>query len=95
MNWRLLAACRGQDPSMFFPVRGDSTTRRAAQAFCAVCPVRKLCLEAHLDEIEGFWGGTSPKQRRRIRLERNVVARAEHKDPALEYAAEDSLEYAS
>jgi WhiB family redox-sensing transcriptional regulator len=81
MNWRLLAACRGVDPAVFFPVRGDSFTRREAQRLCSTCPVRKKCLSEHLDELEGFWGGTSPNERRRLRKEQNVAARAPHEEP--------------
>lgn len=40
----------------------------AAQAICAACPVREMCLEwgtAH--EPYGIWGGATPKQRAKLR----------------------------
>ena len=43
-NWRLLAACRGMDPALFFPERGDVYTVQGAQAVCATCPVAEQCL---------------------------------------------------
>lgn len=39
-----------------------------AAAICAVCPVKAECYEAGVDETEGVWGGTTPKERRVIRL---------------------------
>lgn len=92
MNWRLLAACRGVDPAVFFPERGDSFTRREAQRLCGVCPVRNLCLEESLGEVEGFWGGTSPKERRRIRIERGIGVREPAPDPVFEWALWGSQE---
>jgi WhiB family redox-sensing transcriptional regulator len=40
-----------------------------AKAVCANCPVSRPCLEMALADphIEGVWGGTSDKDRRRIR----------------------------
>lgn len=44
------------DPDFFHPV--DDAGLAAAQAFCAGCPVRELCLElgTRRDEF-GVWGG--------------------------------------
>lgn len=74
--WHELAACRGATVS-FFPERGqnnDGSWRRAMET-CAGCPVRELCLEQALanNEQHGIWGGTSERQRRRIRRERERV----------------------
>jgi WhiB family redox-sensing transcriptional regulator len=61
------AACRGEEPAVFFPVRGGTSTK--ARAICAVCPVREECLEYALadPEITGVWGMTSEGERRKLR----------------------------
>ena len=73
--WMDDAACKGQPTDLFFPARGDSTVE--AKAICAGCPVRAECLEYALagasHEAAGIWGGTSFRQRRKIR---SVMARA-------------------
>ena len=67
--WRDLAACRGEDPRLFFPATGDPV--RQARAICAACPVRIACLRYALaDPValrHGIWGGTTPRHRREIR----------------------------
>lgn len=72
--WMSFAACRDADPDLFFPEQGKSD--RSAKAICAICPVRRVCLEYALDNNEawGIWGGTNGRERRRMRSER---ARAE------------------
>ena len=71
-DWRTLAACRGLDPDLFFPERGDSFTARNAQAVCATCPVAEQCLEFAIEvgETEGIWGGLSGRQMRQERRRR-------------------------
>lgn len=65
-NWRADAACRGEDPELFFPERGAAMD--AAVAICAGCSVRPECLEHGLrHERHGVWGGTSQRQRRALR----------------------------
>lgn len=44
--WRNQSACRGRPPYMWFPQRGDTTTRDAAIRICNSCPVRRQCLMA-------------------------------------------------
>ena len=55
------------DPELFFPEKSGST--RAAKAVCTGCPVRAECLEHALahDERYGVWGGTSERERRRLK----------------------------
>ena len=67
MSWEKRAACRGADPELFFPERGDTYSVQAAKAVCARCPVRAECLEEHLGEKQGVWGGMSEYERRAIR----------------------------
>lgn len=66
------ALCSQVDPDAFFPERGVSTA--AVKAVCLACPVRTACLAAALDNREqyGIWGGTSPRERRK--LLRNAAA---------------------
>ncbi|MCL4449452.1 MAG: WhiB family transcriptional regulator [Actinobacteria bacterium] len=60
----------GVEPDLFFPERGAST--REAKAVCRGCIVRGECLEYALKNGErfGIWGGTSERERRRIRRAR-------------------------
>lgn len=82
--WYEHAECRGMPPDMFHPQRGAST--RPGKEVCAHCPVRELCLEEHLDEPIGIWGGTTAQDRRRLRAERrrpqSAAARGHDVDPA-------------
>jgi WhiB family redox-sensing transcriptional regulator len=67
-RWRTRAACSGQDPEWWHPVRGVSGERQ--KAICASCPVREPCLEYALKYAEsnfGIWAGTSGRDRRRAR----------------------------
>ena len=67
--WHRQAACRGRGTGAFFPSPGDSLT--AARAVCGTCPVRPECLAAAVADpaLQGFWGGTSERDRRQIRRE--------------------------
>ena len=64
--WQQHGACRGVDPNMFFPERGESV--REAKAVCARCPVRAECLRYALEnhEARGVWGGLSGRERRQL-----------------------------
>jgi WhiB family redox-sensing transcriptional regulator len=70
-GWRRWAACRGADPDLFFPERGD--TVGPAKKVCSTCLVRVDCLEdaLALKEKFGIWGGKSERERRLIRRDRN------------------------
>ncbi len=67
-------ACRGVDPDLFFPDRGESL--EPAKRICGECAVRDECLEHALANGErfGVWGGTSERERRRIRRQRRTAA---------------------
>lgn len=65
MDWRAEAACRGVDPSLFFPERAESAAE--AKAICWGCPVRRECLAFAMsqdDSLAGVWGATTHRQRR-------------------------------
>jgi len=68
-GWMDDGACVGADPDLFFPRRGDNDAVTAAKAVCATCPVTSECLEYALagQVKHGIWGGTSERERRRIR----------------------------
>lgn len=84
--WRAQAACEGAGPDLFFPPDADerlvATTTwspEPAQAVCAVCPVRRECLEwaVATRQPDGVWGGADPSEMRRLwRASRRAHARA-------------------
>jgi WhiB family redox-sensing transcriptional regulator len=67
--WFDHAACRGTDVALFHPERGDTGVEAQARKVCATCPVRDQCLTHAVThhEIHGIWGGTSARERRRLR----------------------------
>lgn len=72
MNWYQNAACRGQDPELFFPLGVSGPALRQlneAKLVCAGCPVQFLCLEWAIQSgIEhGVWGGMSEEERRALK----------------------------
>lgn len=74
-EWRLRAACRGMDPDLFFPSRGDRVATEKAKEICSRCPVRADCL-AHALNIapsfdHGIYGGLTRGERAAIRRRRS------------------------
>jgi WhiB family transcriptional regulator, redox-sensing transcriptional regulator len=80
-DWTSYAACRqpGVDPEWFFPV-GDAGPAlddvAAAKAVCARCLVARECLDwaLRVGEPAGVWGGTTPEERRTLRVRRREWA---------------------
>lgn len=73
LDWQDFAECSTEDTSLFFPERGAST--KEAKAVCRDCIVREECLEyALVYEKHGIWGGTSERERKRIRKQRANAA---------------------
>ncbi|MFJ1799026.1 WhiB family transcriptional regulator [Streptomyces sp. NPDC088180] len=70
-NWRTHAACRDDEPDLFFPI-GTSGPAIAqaeeAKAVCRRCPVMEACLDWALEsgQDHGVWGGADETDRRRI-----------------------------
>jgi WhiB family redox-sensing transcriptional regulator len=69
MSWYEYAACRGENPELFFPIGTSGSALRQlkeAKAVCGRCAVQSVCLEwavlAGIDE--GVWGGQSEDERR-------------------------------
>ena len=81
MDWRHLAACREEDPELFFPI---GTTGPAllqieqAKAVCASCSVIDDCLSWAMEsgQDSGVWGGLSEEER--CALKRRGVRTAVH-----------------
>ena len=71
------AGLPASDPDWFFPQRGDqpSQTRQAKQ-ICLVCPERDACREWAVSApiwLAGVWGGTTGRDRVRLRRSRRVL----------------------
>jgi WhiB family redox-sensing transcriptional regulator len=79
MDWRDHAACRDEDPELFFPIGNTGPALlqiEEAKAICRICPVEAACLEWALDSGQdaGVWGGLSEDERRAL-SRRNARAR--------------------
>ena len=65
-QWRQHAKCKSVSPALFILERGED--HRPAIQVCNSCPVKDPCLRFALDNNEiGIWGGTTHKQRRRMK----------------------------
>jgi WhiB family redox-sensing transcriptional regulator len=70
--WAELGACKGADPSMFFPVPGHTPTRAQQNertALCGSCPVLTECTTYSVawPDVRGFWAGMTEPERRGAR----------------------------
>lgn len=75
MDWRHTAACRDEDPELFFPIGNTGPALmqiEEARAVCLRCDVRDTCLEWALENGQdaGVWGGKSEDERRALRRRR-------------------------
>jgi len=61
------ALCEGEDTALFYPE--PNTSPRPALRICGHCLARDECLTwaLNLPERHGIWGGTTEKQRHRLR----------------------------
>lgn len=71
VDWFSAAACRAEDPELFFPptTRGPSVVQAArAKSVCAGCPVRVRCLNLALENglDYGIFGGYTEHERRAL-----------------------------
>jgi hypothetical protein len=65
--------CAQTDPELFFPEKGSNP--RIAKQLCQHCPLIRPCLEVGLlYDVEGVWGGTSLKKRKRLRRAYGITA---------------------
>jgi hypothetical protein len=66
--WTFEAACREVDPEIFFPQKADEEA--PARRICRHCPVALACLKdalAQPGDVDGIWGNTNKRQRKRLR----------------------------
>ena len=80
-DWMHRAACREEDPELFFPIgnRGPALVQiDQAKAVCKRCPARAECLLWALatNQESGVWGGLGEGE---LRAVRRRAARARHK----------------
>jgi WhiB family redox-sensing transcriptional regulator len=78
-DWHRHAACKGlthlffathdPDESLGDNIADSFELTKRARAVCATCPVRVECLTSAMDNSErhGVWGGTTVKERQRLR----------------------------
>ena len=75
-DWTHKANCLGLPSSLFFPERATSGTGEPqVRAVCAGCCVKRECLDYAMTEpveMTGWWGGTSPRERFRMRRLRRL-----------------------
>lgn len=66
LTWRDFAACRGMNPDVFYPSKGDPQGVEAAKAVCRGCPVVAACLDDAVQsgEDDGIRGGMATRERR-------------------------------
>jgi WhiB family transcriptional regulator, redox-sensing transcriptional regulator len=81
MDWRHRAACRDEDPELFFPIGNTGPALlqiEEAKAVCMRCDVREACLQWALDSGQdaGVWGGLSEDERRALRRRNARAARS-------------------
>lgn len=67
--WLAQAACRDEDPEIFYPAGETAPYSRQvedAKTVCRRCPVRPTCLQWAIEtkEPDGVWGGATPAERR-------------------------------
>lgn len=72
MDWRADAACRDEDPELFFPLGDNGPALMQideAKAVCRTCVVVSECLTWAIEsgQDSGIWGGMSEMERRSLR----------------------------
>ncbi len=70
-DWRRKSLCNGEPGGVFFITRGQSS--KPGKFVCAMCPSQDPCLDHGLGldgsgiAEFGIFGGTTPRERRRLR----------------------------
>lgn len=71
-NAKSIPPCMGSDPDAWFPALNQGRTKELVNVrkLCMSCPVQKECLTYAVanPDLQGIWGGSSPRERRLIRL---------------------------
>lgn len=86
-SWLKNAACRAEDPELFFPKGHDGPWQFAikeAKAICYRCPALELCHQWALDNREphGVWGGLDEWERALLLRRRGKGTRGPRKKAA-------------
>lgn len=78
-DWRATAACRDEDPELFFPLGTEghwALQIQQAKTVCARCPVIRDCLASALQNpSEGIFGGLTQPERHNLRRQQTRAAR--------------------
>lgn len=87
-DWRTAAACREEDPDLFFPKGAEGPwvlVIDEAKAVCRRCPVIEECLRWALEERidDGVFGGMTAPERHSILRRRGRRARTEPITPGV------------
>ncbi|MFG2439007.1 WhiB family transcriptional regulator [Streptomyces sp. NPDC048508] len=72
VDWRHRAACKGEDPDLFFPIGSTGPALlqiEEAKSVCRRCPVIEACLQWALESGQefGVWGGLGETEVRSMR----------------------------
>jgi WhiB family redox-sensing transcriptional regulator len=71
-DWHDHAACKEISTDKFYVGRGQKVCQEVVNA-CSACPVKPDCLQHALEHEEyGYWAGTNPVQREKIRKDIGV-----------------------
>jgi WhiB family transcriptional regulator, redox-sensing transcriptional regulator len=75
MDWRHRAACRDEDPELFFPIGTTGPAQRQvdeAKMVCRRCEAVDECLiwALNSDQDAGVWGGLDEDERRALKRRR-------------------------
>lgn len=80
LTWMDDAACRGLDPEMFMPERGDTHKIRAAKQLCRQCPAIQPCRDYGLElaqryDTYGIFGGLTRHERDKLLRNKRISRR--------------------
>lgn len=75
MDWRHSAACRDEEPELFFPIGNTGPALQQiddAKQVCQSCEVQEACLNWAIESGQdaGVWGGLSEDERRSLKRRR-------------------------
>ena len=67
-------ACLGTDTELFFVGGDDAELLEPARERCRRCPIVDGCLAYALThDVDGIWGGTTPREREEIRAANQIT----------------------
>ena len=83
--WTERANCKELDTNLFFITRGELIDP-VAEAACEACPVKQECLNwATRHEIAGYWGGSTAREREKLRRKHNISFKSFYGERSLTY----------